>query len=715
MKVQLKSLETLETSSAGSAQSEYETLFCGICRTDAKMYFEGQRDLVLPRVLGHELVVQHRETGRRYVPWPATSCGHCSFCLSGRENLCEDIRIMGFHFDGGYQQFPTLQGVELFEVSRDLPAQLYTFCEPVGCVLHAFKPICFKPGERMIIFGAGTLGLIAAFLAKQMGLDVLLIEKNMAKIEHVQGICDNWGLQITRQSDSGDFDYALNACADYIAFSQGIGKLKKGGRCIFFSGITKNEQLPTNLINLLHYKELVIEGAYGLCKADLQKAIGKIEQHSDFFTALICQIIPPQMVENALRELMTGFPLKSILDFSKDHRQEGLKTENPHPLTHTQKAYIWPEIPPILSEITSQAQFSMDDKAKPLGALGKLEQIAVRLCSTRNTLQPSLKNKAMFIFAGDHGITEEGVSAYPQEVTAQMVQNFLEGKSAINVLCRQFGIDLKIVDMGVKIPESATKDFAESTHSESIFRKGDMLISKSVRPGTRNFALTQAMTEDEALLALQYGMDVIKESHQQKPLDIVGLGEMGIGNTSSASLIISSITGRSLEALCGRGTGVDDVGLAHKLKVLKKIHAFHQLNQGDLDGLKLLAKVGGFEIAGIAGAALQAASMRIPIVLDGVISTAAGLLAHALNPKVADYFIIGHKSVEPGHLAACQHLGLEPVQDLGMRLGEGTGAALTISLAETAARLIEEMATFEEARISRHKPIVGHKTDKGPI
>ncbi len=703
MLIQLKSLETLEASSAGSAQSEYETLFCGICRTDAKMYFEGQRDLVLPRVLGHELVVQHRKTGRRYVPWPATSCGHCSFCLSGRENLCEDIRIMGFHFDGGYQRFPDLRGVELFEVSRELPGYLYTFCEPLGCVFHAFESARFKPGERMIIFGAGTLGLMAAFLARQMGLDILLIEKNMAKVEHIQSICDTWGIQITRQSDHGDFDYTLNACADYIAFSQGIGKLKKGGRCFFFSGITKNEQLPTNLINLLHYKELVIEGAYGLCKRDLKKAIITIEQHPDFFTALICQIIPPQRAEGALRDLMTGFPLKSILDFSDAIQTECpiFKTDATQADAPAARASSWPEIPSISQEILAQAQFRMDDKAKPLGALGKLEELAIRLCSTRNTLQPTLKHKAMFIFAGDHGITEEGVSAYPQEVTAQMVENFLNGKSAINALCRQFEIDLKIVDMGVKVPGTTLPGSTGATDPNGVFRKGERLISKKVRPGTHNCALTRAMTEAEAILAVRYGMEVIETAHRERPMDIVGLGEMGIGNTSSASLIISNLTGHPLDALCGRGTGVDDVGLAHKLKVLKKVHAFHQLETKGLNGIDLLSKVGGFEIAGMAGAALKAASLRIPVVLDGLISTAAGLVAHALEPRVADYIIIGHKSVEPGHLAACQHLCLTPIQDLGMRLGEGTGAALTLSLAETAARLLEEMATFEEARISR--------------
>jgi nicotinate-nucleotide--dimethylbenzimidazole phosphoribosyltransferase len=289
----------------------------------------------------------------------------------------------------------------------------------------------------------------------------------------------------------------------------------------------------------------------------------------------------------------------------------------------------------------------------------------------------------MFVFAGDHGIAEEGVSAYPAEVTGQMVNNFLDGGAAINVLCRHHGIDMRIVDMGVNADLDAHPD----------------LIDRKIRRGTRNFALEPAMTRAEAVRALEAGMQCVFDAHARQPLHILGLGEMGIGNTTSASAIISAVTGIAPEAATGRGTGIDDAGVRHKARVIRNVLAFHRPDPGD--GLDVLCKVGGFEIAGIAGAALAAAAIGVAVVLDGVISTAAGLIAHLIRPEIDGYLISGHRSVEVAQRAALDTLGLKPVVDLDMRRGEGTGAALTINIVGAACRIMREMASFDEAGVSK--------------
>jgi len=329
------------------------------------------------------------------------------------------------------------------------------------------------------------------------------------------------------------------------------------------------------------------------------------------------------------------------------------------------------------------AQAKIDNKTKPLGALGKLEDLALQMSLIQGSLDPVLNGKALFVFAGDHGISEEGVSAYPSEVTGQMVQNFLEGGAAINVICRHHGIDIKIVDMGVN----------------ADFEDHPILLKKKVRKGTRNFAVENAMSKAEAAQAVENGMTVFLEAHKRKPIDIVGLGEMGIANTTSATAIICAVTGISPFKATGRGTGVDDKGLEHKAKVIQKVLDFHKPDPAD--GFDILQRVGGFEIAGIVGAALAAASQGAAVVLDGVISTAAGLIAYLINPDIRGYLIAGHRSVEISQMAALEHMNLEPVIDFGMRLGEGTGAAMTIDVVDAACRIMREMASFEEAEVSQ--------------
>ena len=346
-------------------------------------------------------------------------------------------------------------------------------------------------------------------------------------------------------------------------------------------------------------------------------------------------------------------------------------------------ANILETINPIEETFKSAAQAKIDSKTKPIGSLGKIEDLAVKLCLIQRTLDPIVQRKFMFVFAADHGVVEEGVSAYPAEVTPQMVQNFLQGGAAINVFCRHHGIDMKVVDMGVN----------------ADFQEHPLLIDLKVRKGTRNFASERAMTKQEAVQALKNGMIAFLNEYESKGIDTVGLGDMGIGNTTSSSAIISVVTGLSPELAAGRGTGIDNDTLKHKAHVIQKAIYFH--NPDPTDGLDILLKIGGLEIGGIAGAILAAASKRVTIVLDGLISTAGALIAALVNPHVKDYLIAGHRSVEPAHQAALSYLELEPVLDLKMRLGEGTGAALAIGILEVAAKIMTEMASFEEAGVSK--------------
>jgi nicotinate-nucleotide--dimethylbenzimidazole phosphoribosyltransferase len=283
--------------------------------------------------------------------------------------------------------------------------------------------------------------------------------------------------------------------------------------------------------------------------------------------------------------------------------------------------------------------------------------------------------------AGDHGVVAEKIGNWPQEVTAQMVSNFVHGGAGINVIARQVGARIITVDMGV------AADLGNSPH----------LLVKKVDYGTRNMASGPAMTEKQARTAIETGIELVN-AEVTKGLDVVGTGDMGIGNTTASSAICAAITGRAVEEVTGRGTGLTDEQLAHKVEVIKRALAVNNVDPAK--PLEVLAKVGGFEIGGLAGVMLGAAANRIPVVIDGFISGAAALIAAGLAPRVKDYLIAAHLSVESGHRSVLQYLGLEPLLDLHMRLGEGTGAALGIFLSETAARILAEMATFAEAGVS---------------
>ncbi len=337
-------------------------------------------------------------------------------------------------------------------------------------------------------------------------------------------------------------------------------------------------------------------------------------------------------------------------------------------------------IRPLDATVMQAARERQDVLTKPLGSLGRLEDISVQVAGIQGRLRPDVSSKAVFVMAGDHGCVAEGVSAYPQEVTPQMVANFARGGAAINVLARHGGVRVVVVDMGVA---------GECSDSQVITRK--------VGHGTRNFAVGPAMSVEEARRCLETGIELC-EVELARGLDLVGTGDMGIGNTTPSAAIIAAFTGRSPAEVTGRGTGIDDERLALKISVIERALSVNKPDPSD--ALEVLAKVGGFEIGGLAGVIIAAAAHRVPVVIDGVISSAAALIATALAPQSRDYLIAGHLSVEPGHRAALSHMKLVPVLDLGLRLGEGTGGVLAMSLVEAAVKTLNEMATFADAGVS---------------
>lgn len=337
---------------------------------------------------------------------------------------------------------------------------------------------------------------------------------------------------------------------------------------------------------------------------------------------------------------------------------------------------------------TTLIQARLDDLTKPQGSLGRLEELARQYCLVTGRDRPVLRNKVIFTCAGDHGVTKEGVSAYPAAVTPQMVYNFLRGGAGVNVLARHTGCRVIVVDMGVD------HDFGPAEGLE---------ISKIAR-GTANIAEGPAMTRDEAERSILTGIELVEK--YQDGLDIIGTGDMGIGNTTPSSAIVSVITGTEPELVTGRGTGIDDASLRNKVATVRKAIAVNRPDRRD--ALDVLAKVGGFEIGGIAGIVLGAALHRIPVVIDGFISTAGALIAAELCPAVKDYLIAAHQSVEIGHRKMLEHLEQRPLLDLNLRLGEGTGAALGISLIDAALKILAEMATFSSAGVSG-------KTDEQPV
>ena len=338
-------------------------------------------------------------------------------------------------------------------------------------------------------------------------------------------------------------------------------------------------------------------------------------------------------------------------------------------------------IKPIKKELYDVAQKRLDNLTKPQGSLGRLEEFAKRLVAIYGNEMPDLPKKAVFTFAGDHGIAEEGVSAFPAEVTPQMVLNFVNGGAGINVLARHADADVVVVDMGVNY------DFDDMK----------ALVKRKVVRGTKNMTQGPAMTKEEAEKCIAVGMDLARE-YAGKGYTMFAAGEMGIANTTPSSAIVSVITRIDAGAVTGRGTGIDDDSLKNKVRVIEKAIS---VNKPDAkDGLDVLAKVGGAEIGGIAGFCLGAAEQGIPVVVDGFISTAGALIAYTLNPDVADYLFAAHNSVEVGHRAMLEHMNLQPILDLDLRLGEGTGAAMSMMLIEAGLRIYREMATFGEAGVS---------------
>lgn len=344
---------------------------------------------------------------------------------------------------------------------------------------------------------------------------------------------------------------------------------------------------------------------------------------------------------------------------------------------------ITQSIEPLNPEDLARAAQHLDQLTKPLGSLGQLELLAAQVVAIRRGDLELPLRKAVYVFAADHGVARAGVSAYPPEVTAQMVMNFVNGGAAINVLARQHGAELTVVDAGV----------------DAEFAQSGGLRAMKVRRGSRNFLEEPAMTDEEMSAALEIGISLAEES-QDRGVHLVVAGEMGIGNTTSASAITAVLTRRDPAEVTGKGTGLDDAGRNRKLNVIRRALRKHFPDGGNTEPLEVLRRVGGLEIAAMTGLMLAAARHRQIVICDGFISTAAAAVACAVEPHVKGYLIAGHCSEEPGHRFLLRHIGIAPLLRLNMRLGEGTGAVLAIPIIESALRLYSEMATFASAGVS---------------
>ncbi|MCL4464423.1 MAG: nicotinate-nucleotide--dimethylbenzimidazole phosphoribosyltransferase [Chloroflexi bacterium] len=341
-------------------------------------------------------------------------------------------------------------------------------------------------------------------------------------------------------------------------------------------------------------------------------------------------------------------------------------------------------IRPLDEVAMAAARARQDELTKPRGSLGRLEELAIQVAGIQGRARPSVRNKAVIVMAGDHAVCSEGVSAYPAEVTPQMVYNFLRGGAAINSLAGQAGARVLVVDIGVA----------------AELRPHPGLWQRKVAPGAANIARGPAMTREQAIRALEVGIEAV-EAELGRGLDMVATGDMGIGNTTPSSAIVAAVTGLEPALVTGRGTGLDDAGLRRKVEVVERAL---RVNRPDpRDGLDVLAKVGGYEIAGLAGVILGAAANNVVVLVDGFISGAAAVVASLLCPVAKQRMIQAHLSVEIGHQAAMRWLGAAPLLDLGMRLGEGTGAALGMMVVEAAVRALNEMATFAEAGVAEAK------------
>jgi len=339
------------------------------------------------------------------------------------------------------------------------------------------------------------------------------------------------------------------------------------------------------------------------------------------------------------------------------------------------------KIEPLDEVAMERARVRQNSLTKPPGSLGRLEELSIRLAGIQGKSPPGIKEKAVMVMAGDHGVVAEKIGNWPQEVTAQMVANFLRGGAGINVISRHVGARVIVVDMGV------ASDLGQDAN----------LVSQKVGRGTKNIAVGPAMTMEQAVQAVETGIELVT-GEADRGLDIVGTGDMGIGNTTASSAICAVMTGKPVPEVTGRGTGLADEQLQHKITVIGRAISVNQPEPAQ--PVAVLAKVGGFEIGGLVGVMLGAAARHIPVIIDGFISGAAALIATALSPRLKNYLIAAHRSAEPGHRILLEQLELEPLLSLNMRLGEGTGSALGIFLAETAVRILTDMATFGEAGVS---------------
>jgi len=339
------------------------------------------------------------------------------------------------------------------------------------------------------------------------------------------------------------------------------------------------------------------------------------------------------------------------------------------------------QVTPPDHSLIAKAQARLDRLTKPQGSLGILEAVARQVVGTTRRMDPMIGSRVVFVFAADHGVVAEGVSAYPQEVTSQMVLNFLGGGAAINVLARHANARVVIADLGVNGPVQQHPD----------------LIVDRIDNGTRNFSRGPAMTMEQARRSVEAGIKIAEEEIG-KGADLIATGEMGIGNTTSASAIVAVVTGTDPGKVTGHGTGIAEVQRLRKAEVIRR---GLEINRPDpANALDILAKVGGFEIGGLAGVMLAGAAYRVPVIIDGFISGAAALIACGLAPAVREHLIAGHRSAERGHALALKHLMLTPLLTLDMRLGEGTGAVLAMHLVEAACKLLRDMATFDSASVS---------------
>ncbi|MFO8031941.1 MAG: nicotinate-nucleotide--dimethylbenzimidazole phosphoribosyltransferase [Desulfohalobiaceae bacterium] len=343
-------------------------------------------------------------------------------------------------------------------------------------------------------------------------------------------------------------------------------------------------------------------------------------------------------------------------------------------------------IQPLDEDLWQKAKEHSERLIMPPRALGRLHEIAERVCAIQGCLQPEVGKKTVLVFAGDHGVVQEGISAFPQVVSLEMIRCFLQGGAGINALSREVGAEVRVVDMGI-IPDLDAEDLPG----------GELLQVCKQGRGTRNFALEPAMDREQARECILTGFRVASK-WIQSGTRLLGTGDMGIGNTTPAAAMGAVFTGCEPELMAGPGTGLEENGVQHKARVIEKVLRLHQPQARD--ALDVLSKVGGFEIGGIAGCILAGAYYRVPVVIDGFISTAGALLAQALQPRIREYMFAGHCSQESGHRIMLQHLDLEPILCLDMRLGEGTGGVLSMGIIQAAVRVFNEVFTFEQGGVS---------------